>query len=112
MFPFKKKSLALLGLDISATAVKLLELTRSGDTYRVESYGVEPIPPNSVVDKNIVDNLAVGEAIVKVVKKSGTKIRSTGIRWIVYRSLVTLRTSVSCSGKIGPRSPGQNCLSS
>jgi len=75
VFPFKKKSLPLLGLDISATAVKLLELTRSGDTYRVESYGVEPIPPNSVVDKNIADIPAVGEAIVKVVKKSGTKLK-------------------------------------
>ena len=60
MFLFKKKSLPLVGLDISATAVKLLELTRSGDTYRVESYGVEPIPPNSVVDKNIADLPAVG----------------------------------------------------
>lgn len=76
MFPFKKKSLPLLGLDISATAVKLLELTRSGDTYRVESYAVEPIPPNSVVDKNIADIPAVGEAISKVVKKSGTKVKN------------------------------------
>ncbi len=76
MFPFKKKSLPLLGLDISATAVKLLELTRSGDTYRVESYAVEPIPPNSVVDKNIADIRAVGEAISKVVKKSGTKVKN------------------------------------
>ncbi len=75
MFPFKKKSLALLGLDISATAVKLLELTRNGDTYRVESYAVEPIPPNSVVDKNIADIPAVGEAISRVTKKSGTKLK-------------------------------------
>ena len=76
MFPFKKKSLPLLGIDISATAVKLLELTRSGDTYRVESYGVEPIPPNSVVDKNIADLPAVGEAIGKAVKKSGSKLKA------------------------------------
>ena len=69
MFLFKKKSLPLVGLDISATAVKLLELTRSGDTFRVESYGVEPIPPNSVVDKNIADLPAVGEAIGRAVKK-------------------------------------------
>jgi len=75
VFPFKKKTLPVLGLDISATAVKLLELTRSGDTYRVESYAVEAIPANSVVDKNIADIPAVGEAIGKVVKKSGTKLK-------------------------------------
>ncbi|MEX2352948.1 MAG: pilus assembly protein PilM [Gammaproteobacteria bacterium] len=76
MFPFKKKTLPLLGLDISATAVKLLELTRSGDTYRVESYAVEALPPNSVVDKNIADIEAVGEAIARAVKKSGSKVKN------------------------------------
>ena len=55
MFPFKKKSIPLLGIDISATAVKMLELTRSGNTYRVESYAAEPLPANSVVDKNIAE---------------------------------------------------------
>ena len=76
MFLFKKKSLPLLGVDISATAVKLLELTRSGDTYRVESYAVEALPPNSVVDKNIADIPAVGEAIGKALKKSGSKLKN------------------------------------
>ncbi|MDG0999798.1 MAG: hypothetical protein P8P17_03430, partial [Pseudomonadales bacterium] len=28
----------MLGLDISSTSVKLLELSRSGTDYRVESY--------------------------------------------------------------------------
>jgi type IV pilus assembly protein PilM len=76
VFPFKNKSLPLIGLDISATAVKLLELTRNGATYRVESYAVEALPPNSVVDKNIVDIEAVGEAIGRALKKSGSKLKN------------------------------------
>ena len=48
-----KKSNLMLGLDISSTSVKLLELSKSGDRYRVESYAVEPLPPNAVVEKNI-----------------------------------------------------------
>lgn len=75
MFPFKKKSAPVVGIDISATAIKLLELSRSGSRYRVESYAVEPLPPNSVVDKNITDIDAVGEAIGRAVKKSGTKTK-------------------------------------
>ena len=75
MFPFKKKSMPMLGIDISATAIKLLELGRSGDTYRVESYAVEPLPPNSVVDKNISDIDLVGETIAKALKKSGSKLK-------------------------------------
>jgi len=72
VLPFLKKSAPILGVDISATAIKLLELSRSGTRYRVESYAVEPLPQNSVVDKNITDIQAVGEAIGRAVKKSGT----------------------------------------
>ena len=75
MLPFKKKSNPLLGIDISATAIKLLELSKGGGGYRVESYAVEPVPANSVVDKNITDMDAVGEAIGRAVKKSGTKLK-------------------------------------
>jgi type IV pilus assembly protein PilM len=73
---FKKKSNPLVGIDISATAIKLLELSRSGGRYRVESYAVEPVPANSVVDKNITDMEAVGEAIGRAVKRSGTKLKT------------------------------------
>jgi type IV pilus assembly protein PilM len=79
VFPFKKKSLPLLGIDISATAIKLLELTRSGDTYRVESYAAEALPTNSVVDKNIAEIEPVGEVIARAVKKSGTKIKNAAV---------------------------------
>ena len=60
---FGKKSNILLGLDISSTSVKLLELSQSNDKYKVESYAVEPLPPTAVVEKNISDVEGVGEAI-------------------------------------------------
>ena len=71
----KKKSKPLLGIDITATAIKLLELSKSGGKYRIESYSVEPLPANSVVEKNIADADAVGEAIGRAVKKSGSRIK-------------------------------------
>ena len=72
---FRRANAPLLGIDISSTSVKLLELSRSGNRYRVESYAVEPLPPNSVVEKNITDAELVGEAIRRAVAKSGTKTR-------------------------------------
>lgn len=72
---FKKKSTQLLGIDISASAIKLLELSESGGKYRIESYAVEPLPANSVVEKNIADADAVGEAINRAVKKSGSRTK-------------------------------------
>ena len=70
---FKAKKPSVVGLDVSSTAVKLLELSQSGGQYRVECYAVEPLPANSVVEKNITDVEAVGEAIRRVAKRSGAK---------------------------------------
>ena len=70
-----KSQPALVGVDISSTAVKLLQLSRSGNRYRVEHYAVEPLPPNAVVEKNIVEPEAVGEAIKRAVSRSGTRVR-------------------------------------
>lgn len=63
----------LIGLDISSSAVKLLELSRRGDQFHVETYAVEPLPPDAVVDKQIVDPQAVGECIARAVTRSGTR---------------------------------------
>lgn len=70
---FKAKQPAVLGLDISSTAIKLLELGKSGDRLRVESYAVEPLPANSVIEKNIADVDAVGDAIKRAVKRSASR---------------------------------------
>lgn len=72
---FSTKSPPLIGVDISSTAVKLLQLTQAGGRYRVEHYAVEPLPPNAVVEKNIVEVEAVGEAVKRALARSGAKTR-------------------------------------
>ncbi|NIB39347.1 pilus assembly protein PilM [Pseudomaricurvus alkylphenolicus] len=69
----------LLGLDISSTSVKLLELSRQGDRYRVESYAVKALPPNAVVEKNINEVEAVGEALRSVVKQSSSRAKDAAV---------------------------------
>ena len=76
---FKQKQPAVLGLDISSTAIKLLELGKSGDRLRVESYAVEPLPANSVIEKNIADVEAVGEAIKRAVKRSASRTKFAAV---------------------------------
>lgn len=72
---FAPKAPPLIGVDISSTAVKLLQLSQSGTRYRVEHYAVEPLPPNAVVEKNIVEVEAVGEAIRRALSRSGAKTK-------------------------------------
>lgn len=64
---------SLLGLDISSSAVKLLEISRNGSRYKVESYLVRPLPPNTVVEKNINDVDALSDTIRKVVSQAKAK---------------------------------------
>jgi len=76
---FGKKTQPLLGLDITTSSVKLIELSQSGKRYRVESYAAEPTPPSSVSEKAIVDAKAVGEAIRRAVKRAGAKATDVAV---------------------------------
>jgi type IV pilus assembly protein PilM len=76
---FGKKTQPLLGLDITTSSVKLIELSQSGKRFRVESYSAEPTPPSSINEKAIVDAKAVGEAIRRAVKRAGAKATDVAI---------------------------------
>lgn len=75
----ERKAKPVLGLDISSTSIKLLELSRQGDRYRVESYAVRVLPPNAVVEKNINDLDAVAEALKAVVQQSKSKVKDAAV---------------------------------
>lgn len=74
-----KPSKPMIGLDISSSAVKLIELSHNGDNYKVEAYRVLPLPPNTVVEKNVADIEALADTISNVLKKSGTKVRDAAV---------------------------------
>ncbi len=75
----KKRIIPVLGLDISSSSVKLLEISKNGEQYRVESYAVAALPPNVVVEKNIAELEAVAEAIAKVHKLSKSKLKTAAV---------------------------------
>lgn len=75
MLGLGKKHHALLGVDFSAAAIKVLELGRSGSGYKVEAFAVEPLPDGAVVDKEIRDAGAIGAALQRAVKRSGTRLK-------------------------------------
>lgn len=75
MLGFGKKHQSLLGVDFSAASIKVLELGRSGNQYRVESFAVEPLPEGAVVDKDCRDAGAVGLALLNAIKRSGTRLK-------------------------------------
>ena len=76
---FKKKANTLLGIDLSSTSVKLIELSRSGSRYKVEAYAVEPLPPNAIVEKNIAELEVVGQVIARLVTKARTSVKHAAV---------------------------------
>jgi type IV pilus assembly protein PilM len=70
----------LVGLDISTSGVRLVELADAGKgELRLERYASEPLPRGAVVDGNIENIEAVSEAVLRVWKKSGTKIKHVAL---------------------------------
>lgn len=84
----------MLGIDISSTTVKLLELAKTSSGYRVENYALEPLPENAVVEKNIREPEAVGQAIAKVVQKSRTKLKQAAVA-VAGSSVITKTIEMS-----------------
>lgn len=75
----ERKAKPVLGLDISSTSIKLLELSRQGDRYRVESYAVKALPPNAVVEKNINEVEAVADVLKGLVQQSKSKVKDCAV---------------------------------
>jgi type IV pilus assembly protein PilM len=73
---FGQSNAPLLGLDVSTSSVRLVELVQLGKSeLRLERYASEPLPRGAVVDGNIENIEQVSEAVRRVWKKSGTKIK-------------------------------------
>lgn len=69
----------MLGVDISSTAVRFLELSGSGDRCRVETCGVEPLATDAVVENQIHDVEAVAKAIAALLARVRPGTRNAAV---------------------------------
>lgn len=78
---FNPKAQPLLGLDISSSSVKLVELADAGKkVYRVERYAIEPLPKDAVLDGNITNLEAVAESVKRAGRSSLRAPRTLRLR--------------------------------
>ena len=77
---FGRKLAPLLGIDISASSVKLVELGRDkSGAYVLERCAIERLEQGWITDGNIEKFDEVAEAVRRVVKKSGTRTKSVAL---------------------------------
>jgi len=83
MFGLSLKKKPLIGIDISSTSIKLIELSQqpggASPHFRVEHSAIEPLPAGAVVEKKIADVELVGKAVRKAVVGSGTRTKGAAV---------------------------------
>ncbi|MBM3117538.1 pilus assembly protein PilM [Jeongeupia naejangsanensis] len=75
----KPKSPPLIGVDISSSAVKMVELSQAGRSFSLERYVIEPLPKDAVSDGNIANPDVVGEAVRKAWRHLDSRIKNVAI---------------------------------
>ncbi|MCG2591316.1 pilus assembly protein PilM [Ramlibacter sp. XY19] len=77
---FSRQAAPLLGLDISSSSVKLVELGRGKDgNFILERCAIEPLERGWINDGNVEKFDEVAEAMRRVIKKSGTRTRNVAM---------------------------------
>lgn len=79
-----------VGIDIGHFSVKVAQIERSGNGYKVTAIGSAPTPPNSVMDGVVTDPAAVGATIKQLLRDS--KISATCANLAVQGGSVVVRT--------------------
>lgn len=76
----KKRSQPLLGIDISNSTIKIVELVPGQKTpMRLEKYAIEPIEKGSIVDGNIDNAELVADALSRCLKKLNSKTKAASL---------------------------------
>ncbi len=77
---FNRQDSPLLGLDISSSSVKLVELSRDkAGNLVLDRCAIEPLERGWITDGNVEKFDEVAEAVRRVVKKSGTRTRQVAM---------------------------------
>ena len=77
---FSRQPEPMLGLDISSSSVKLVELSRDkAGRLTLERCAIEPLERGWISDGNIEKFDEVAEAVRRLVKKSGTKTKNVAM---------------------------------
>lgn len=78
----KAKSPPLIGVDVSSSSVKMVELSAVGKgkhAYRIERYVIEPLPADAMQEGGIANLETVSESIERCWKRMGSKLKNVAL---------------------------------
>lgn len=89
---FLKKSKGIVGLDIGSSSVKLVELKavgKAGTEFKLVKAGLEPLPPEAIVDGAIMDSGAIVDTISRLF--TNLKVKTVDIATSVSGNAVIVK---------------------
>ncbi len=91
---FNPKGRPLIGVDVSPSGVKLVELAESGrGRFRLERYAMDTLPRDAVSDGNVANLDAVADAIRRCWKRLSTTTRNAAMA-VPASAVITKKISV------------------
>ncbi|MFP5406752.1 MAG: pilus assembly protein PilM [Gammaproteobacteria bacterium] len=70
----------MAGIDLSASSVKVVELSRGQKSaLRVERYAIEPVERGAIVEGNIEKPEAVAESLTRALRRCGSRAREAAL---------------------------------
>ena len=77
--PTKSKSVPILGVDIGAASIKIIELSKQSARYCIQEYGLIELPLHAVEEHIIRDIDAVSESIHHLISKGNFSSRNVAL---------------------------------
>ena len=93
-----QRSTPLLGIDISSAAIRVIELTRWSDGWRVEHYAEHELPRGVMREGSIVQVEQITQALIDAIQKSGSRLKEAAMSLppgLVIRKMLTLPNDLS-----------------
>ena len=82
-----------VGLDVGSSAIKVVQLKQHSRGIQLVNFGIEPVPPQSIVDGSVMNTGAVAEAISSLFQKLKIRQREVGLA-ISGHSVIIKKISV------------------
>ena len=69
----------LIGLDIGSSSIKVISLKKSKGGYELVNFGIAPLPPQTIVDRALMNSGAVVDAIQRLISTQMIKTKDCAI---------------------------------
>ena len=79
-----------MGVDISSTGIKLVELDKGRHGYEVKSMAVVPLPRDAIVENTVIDSMAVAQGLLDAIEMARPSTRN--VAFVVSGNAVIIRT--------------------